>query len=187
MDAPVKSEHLVDCLPVGQRRFGDLNDEVKHDDSTSIWTDMFAEGRSQAPALLEAILHDLWQSEQCWGLAPLPRAFFVRKTKEQRGSPSLKIERETVALAELRTVVSCIGQYTDFEQWHGLKLFIGSGQCAGFEKGAAALLHHVLQRDTCGLIVLKRFLQGWDGFFDDVAVLSRQPFFRFWTANPLHY
>src|SRR5258707_14925206 len=146
---------------------------------------MFSEGRSQAPALLEAILHDLWQSEQCWGLAPLPRAFFVRKTKEQRGSPSLKIERETVALAELRTVVSCIGQYTDFEQWHGLKLFIGCGECAGFEKGVAALLHHILQRNKCGLIVLKRFLQGWDGFFDDVAALYRGAFFGFVPDLPL--
>src|SRR6266851_7160087 len=99
MDAPVKTEHPVDHFPVGKRLFGDLNDEVKYGDSTSVWTGVFSESRSQAPAVLEAILHDLWQREQRWSLAPLPPVFFVRKTKEERGSPSLKIERETVALA----------------------------------------------------------------------------------------
>src|SRR6266852_2388444 len=170
---PMRRSHRA---PVRRWCLGYLDDEIKHGDPASIWAHMFSQSRSQAPTLFEAILHDRWQGEKRWSLAPLPGACFSGKAKEKLGGPGLQIERETITLAEPRTVVSCIGQHADFEQGHGLHLFIGRRKHASGEEDITALLDHILQHDECSLINCKRLVQSGDCLADGTSVLTCRPF-----------
>src|SRR5712692_5431429 len=89
MHAPVEPDEALHRLPVRKWCFGHLDDEVKHRNPAPICSHVFSQSWSQAPTLFEAILHDRWQGEKRWSLAPLPDACFIGKAKEKLGGSSL--------------------------------------------------------------------------------------------------
>ena len=133
----------------------------------------------------EALFEAIGQGNDGVHGAPTPDTCLVGIAEAKPRYPCIHIHSQPVCLTFLAPIVASIRQHPHFEQRDWLQFLIIAGKSVLLEKVVAGLLHHILERDKAGFILIQTLLQGGDGFLDGRTVFARWSFLRFGTNEAI--